>query len=187
VRVLAISGSLRQGSYNRGLLRAAQELAPPGTEIEFYEIGDLPFYHGDVEEAGAPDVVQRFREAIDRADALLLATPEYNRGTSGVLKNAIDWASRPARQSVLDGKPVAIMGATTGISGTANAQRQLREALLFPGAQTLPQEVLVSRAAERFDEQGNLLDPVTRAEIRVLLEELESWVARVEEALGAAA
>jgi chromate reductase len=88
---------------------------------------------------------------------------------------------------VLDGKPVAVMGATTGISGTANAQRQLREALLFPGAQSLPQEVLVSRAAERFDEQGNLLDPATRAEVRVLLEELESWVARVEEALGAAA
>jgi chromate reductase len=187
VRVLAISGSLRQGSYNRGLLRAAQELAPPGTEIELYEIGDLPFYHGDVEEAGVPDVVRRFREAIDRADALLLATPEYNRGTSGVLKNAIDWASRPARQSVLDGKPVAVMGATPGISGTANAQRQLREALLFPGAQTLPQEVLVSRAAERFDEQGNLLDPETRAEVRVLLEELESWVERVEQALGAAA
>jgi chromate reductase len=187
MRVLGIAGSLREGSYNRGLLRAAQELAPAGVEIELYEIGDLPFYNGDVEAAGPPEVVRRLREAIGAADALLLATPEYNRGTSGVLKNAIDWASRPPRQSVLDGKPVAIMGATTGISGTANAQRHLREALLFPGAQTLPQEVLVSRAAEKFDERGNLTDAETRAEVSVLLEGLESWVARVADALATAA
>ena len=101
-----------------------------------------------------PEPVQRLRDRIAAADAVIFATPEYNRGTSAVLKNAIDWASRPARQSVLDGKPVAVMGATTGISGTANAQRQIREALLFPGAQTLPQELLVSRAGEKFDEAG---------------------------------
>ncbi len=118
---------------------------------------------------------------------MLFTTPEYNRGTSGVLKNAIDWASRPARQSALDGKPVALMGATTGISGTANAQRQVREALLFPGAQTLPEEMLVARAGEKFDENGELTDPEVRAEVRVLLERLESWIAQVREAVEVAA
>jgi chromate reductase, NAD(P)H dehydrogenase (quinone) len=104
-----------------------------------------------------------------------------------VLKNAIDWASRPARQSVLDGKPVAVMGATTGISGTANAQRQVREALLFPGAQTLPQELLVARARERFDERGDLVDPETRADLAVLLENLAEWTERVRAAVAVAA
>jgi chromate reductase len=187
MRVLGIAGSLRAASYNRGLLRAAQALAPEGTEVEIYDVRDLPHYDGDVEAAGVPEPVQRLRDAIRDADAILFATPEYNRGTSGVLKNAIDWASRPPRQSVLDGKPVALMGATTGISGTANAQRQVREALLFPGAQTLPDEVLVARAGEKFDEAGDLTDPGTRAEVRVLLEGLASWVRQVGEALELAA
>jgi chromate reductase len=187
MRVLGIAGSLRNASYNRGLLRAAQELAPDGMEVDLFDIRDLPYYDGDVEAAGAPEAVHRFRDAIRAADAVLFTTPEYNRGTSGVLKNAIDWASRPARQSVLDGKPVALMGATTGISGTANAQRQVREALLFPGAQTLPDEVLVARAGEKFDEDGGLTDPEVRAEVRVLLERLESWAVQVREALEVAA
>jgi chromate reductase len=187
MRVLGIPGSLRSASYNRGLLRAAQELAPAETEIDILDVRDLPFYDGDVEAAGVPESVQRLRDRIAAADAVIFATPEYNRGTSGVLKNAIDWASRPARQSVLDGKPVAVMGATTGISGTANAQRQIREALLFPGAQTLPQELLVSRAGEKFDDAGELVDPETRAELTVLLEELESWAVQVREALAVAA
>jgi chromate reductase, NAD(P)H dehydrogenase (quinone) len=187
MRVLGIPGSLRNASYNRGLLRAAQELAPAGTEFDVLDARDLPFYDGDVESAGVPETVQRLRDRIAAADAVILATPEYNRGTSAVLKNAIDWASRPARQSVLDGKPVAVIGATTGISGTANAQRQVREALLFPGAQTLPQELLVSRAGEKFDDQGDLVDPQTRADLKVLLEDLEGWITQVREALGVAA
>jgi chromate reductase len=188
MRILGIAGSLRSASYNRGLLRAAQELAPDGVDVEIYDgLIDLPYYDGDVEAAGVPEPVQRLRAAIRDADAVLLATPEYNRGTSGVLKNAIDWASRPPRQSVLDGKPVALMGATTGISGTANAQRQVREALLFPGAQTLPEEVLVARAGEKFDERGDLTDPEVRADVRVLLERLERWIAQVQEAMQAAA
>jgi chromate reductase, NAD(P)H dehydrogenase (quinone) len=187
MRVLGIAGSLRNTSYNRGLLRAAQELAPDGVEVAIYDIRDLPYYDGDIEAVGAPEPVRRLRDAIRDADAVLFATPEYNRGTSGVLKNAIDWASRPPRQSVLDGKPVGVMGATTGISGTANAQRQVREALLFPGAQTLPDELLVARAGEKFDEDGDLSDPETRAEVRVLLERLESWIAQVREALEVAA
>ncbi len=187
MKVLGIAGSLRSASYNRGLLRAAQELAPDGVEVDLLDIRDLPFYDGDVEAAGVPEPVKRLRDRIAAADAVLFATPEYNRGTSGVLKNAIDWASRPPRQSVLDGKPVAVMGATTGISGTANAQRQIREALLFPGAQTLPQELLVSRAGEKFDEQGDLTDPETRAELTVLLEDLAGWISQVREALAVAA
>ena len=187
MRVLGIAGSLRTASYNRGLLRAAQELAPDGMELDVYDIRDLPYYDGDLEDAGVPEPVQRLRDAIREADAVVFATPEYNRGTSGVLKNAIDWASRPPRQSVLDGKPVALMGATTGISGTANAQRQVREALLFPGAQTLPDEVLVARAGEKFDANGDLTDPETRADVKVLMESLEAWAAKVREALELAA
>ena len=187
MRVLAFAGSLRQGSYNRGLLRAAQELSPPGMDVELYEIGDLPFYDGDVEAGGVPEAVSRFREAIRAADAVLIATPEYNRGTSGVLKNAIDWASRPPRRSVLDGKPVAVVGASTGLGGTANAQRQLRDALLFPGAQTLPDELLISRARERFDDNGDLVDATTRAALARHLEVLGEWTARVREALTEAA
>ena len=187
MRVLAIAGSLRHGSYNRGLLRAARELAPPGVDVEIHEIGGLPFYDGDVEAAGEPESVLRFRQAIRGADAVLIATPEYNRGTSGVLKNAIDWASRPPRQSVLDGKPVALVGASTGLGGTANAQRQVRDALLFPGAQPLPDELLISRAREKFDEDGNLIDPQTRAALAHHLEAFVAWAARVRHALAQAA
>lgn len=184
MRVLAIAGSLRRGSYNRGLLRAAQELAPPGMDVRPYEIGDLPFYDGDVEAAGVPDSVRRFGDAIADADALLIATPEYNRGTSAVLKNAIDWASRPPRRSVLDGKPAAVVGASTGIGGTANAQRQVRDALLFPGAQTLPNELLVSRARDKFDANGDLVDAKTRAELAGHLDALADWAVRVRDAIS---
>ena len=187
MRVLGIAGSLRRGSYNRGLLRAAQELAPAGMDVEMYEIGDLPFYDGDVEAAGPPESVLRLRDAIWEVDALLIATPEYNRGTSGVLKNAIDWASRPPRESVLDGKPVALVGASTGLGGTANAQRQIRDALLFPGAQPLPDELLVSRAREKFDENGDLVDTETRAALARHLQALAVWADRVHEALAGAA
>ncbi len=187
MRVLAIAGSLREASYNRGLLRAAQELAPAGTDVVTHEIGDLPFYDGDVEAAGVPGPVERLRGAIAAADALLIATPEYNRGTSGVLKNALDWASRPARESVLDGKPVLLAGATTGIGGTSNAQQHVRESLLFPGGQPLPDGLLVSRARDRFDERGDLVDDATRAELGRLLVELSAWAGQVEEALAAAA
>ena len=187
MRILGIAGSLRTQSYNRALLSAARELLPEGVELVDFPLLGLPFYDGDVEAAAVPEPVQRLRDRIAAADAVLFATPEYNRGTSGVLKNAIDWASRPARQSVLDGKPVALVGATTGISGTANAQRQVREALLFPGAQTLPQELLVSRAGEKFDAEGDLVEPETRAELKVLLEDLAAWIDQVREALAVAA
>jgi chromate reductase len=172
MRLLGLAGSFRDGSYNRGLIRAAAELAPEGVELVEFDLRTLPFYDGDLEAAGDPETVTALKEAIRDADALVIATPEYNRGLPGVLKNAIDWASRPALASPLAGKPVAIMGATTGFGGTARAQQQLREALEFPGAVVLQQpEVLVSEAYLRFDKHGELVDEQTREEIAELLAE----------------
>jgi chromate reductase, NAD(P)H dehydrogenase (quinone) len=173
MRILGIAGSLRGSSYNRALLRAARELLPEGVELVEHDLRDLPFYDGDVEAAGDPDSVVAFKEAIREADALLIATPEYNRGVPGVLKNAIDWASRPPLGSPLTGKPVAIMGASTGRGGTARAQEQLRSALEFSRANVLEQpEVLVPEAFMRFDEQGELVDGGVRAELAELLDTL---------------
>jgi chromate reductase, NAD(P)H dehydrogenase (quinone) len=175
MRVLGIPGSLRAGSYNRALLQAARELAPDGMEIVEFDLRELPFYDGDVEAAGDPEPVTAFKEAIRSADALLIATPEYNRGVPGVLKNAVDWASRPLLGSPLAGKPVAIMGASTGRGGTARAQEQLRAALEFSRANVLNEpEVLVPEAYMRFDEQGRLTDDETRREIAALLEVVAS-------------
>lgn len=173
MRILGIAGSLRESSHNRALLRAARGLLPEGVELVEHDLRDLPFYDGDVEAAGDPDSVVAFKEAIRDADALLIATPEYNRGVPGVLKNAIDWASRPPLGSPLTGKPVAIMGASTGRSGTARAQEQLRSALEFSRANVLEQpEVLVPEAFMRFDQQGELVDGGVRAELAELLDTL---------------
>ena len=170
MRVLGISGSLRSGSYNRALLRAARELAPAGMEIVDFDLRELPFYDGDVEAAGDPASVHAFKDAIRAADALLIATPEYNRGIPGVLKNAVDWASRPPLGSPLTGKPVAITGASTGLGGTARAQEQLRAALEFSRADVLAQpEVLVPEAYLSIDDEGRLVDEDARARLAELL------------------
>ena len=159
MKLLGIAGSLREGSYNRGLLRAARELLPEGVELVEFDIRSLPFYDGDVEAAGDPEPVMALKDAIRDADALLIATPEYNRGVPGGLKNAVDWASRPPLGSPLAGKPVALMGASTGRGGTALAQQQLREALEFPRAIVLDEpQVLVPEAYLRFDEHGDLVE-----------------------------
>jgi chromate reductase len=172
-RILGISGSLRERSYNRALLRAAAEVAPEGVEIEEFDLREIPLYDADVEAAGDPEPVAKLRAAVAEADALLFATPEYNRGTSGVLKNAIDWLSRPALASVLRWKPVAIMGASTGRGGTRNAQAQVRDALLFPGAVLVTEpEVAIPLAWERFDENGELTDERMRKALRELLDAL---------------
>jgi chromate reductase len=172
-RILAISGSLRERSYNRALLRAAEELAPAGVEIEEFDLSPIPFYDGDLEAIGDPEPVAELRAAVAEADALLIATPEYNRGTSGVLKNAIDWLSRPALASVLRWKPVGVMGTSTGRGGTRRAQQQVRDALLYPGAIVLEEpEVALPVAWEHFDEDGRLVDEKTRASIHGLLEGL---------------
>jgi chromate reductase, NAD(P)H dehydrogenase (quinone) len=169
-KILGISGSLRERSYNTALLRAAAELAPPDAEVEIFDLSRIPLYDDDVEAAGDPEPVAELRRAVAEADALLLATPEYNRGTSGVLKNAIDWLSRPALASVLRWKPVAIMGASSGRGGTRRAQQQVRDALVFPGAIVLEQpEVAVPVAWERFDPDLRLTDEPTGAAVTELL------------------
>ena len=153
-----------------------------------HELGDLPMFNADVEAQGDPDPVRRLKEAIGAADAVLIATPEYNRCVPGVLKNAIDRASRPPRQSVLTNKPVAIMGATTGGGGTARAQAHLRDGLGYTNGLVLPQpEVLVPFAASRFDGDGNLHDDQTKDAIRDLLLALAEWVRQLREGLGRAA
>jgi chromate reductase, NAD(P)H dehydrogenase (quinone) len=171
LRVVGIAGSLRRGSYNRALLRAAAELAPSnGIELIEHDLSPIPFYDGDVETAGDPEPVAELRSAVREADALLLATPEYNRGTSGVLKNALDWLSRPALASVLRWKPVAIVGASSGRGGSRRAQQQVREALLFPGAVVLDEpEVAVALAWEHFDSDLSLTDAETKAALDSLL------------------
>ena len=188
LNVVGIAGSLRQGSYNRGLIRAAVELAPAGMRLTMHELGDLPLFNADVEALGDPDPVRWLKEAIGAADALLIATPEYNRCVPGVLKNAIDWASRPPRHSVLTNKPVAIMGASTGGGGTARAQAHLRDGLGYTNGLVLPQpEVLVPFAASRFDEAGDLHDDQTKDAIRDLLAAFAEWVRQLRDGLGRAA
>ena len=180
-RILALAGSLRQGSFNRGLLRAAEELAPEWVKVQFFDIGTLPFFNEDLEAAGDPEPVRRFKEAIRSSDAVLIATPEYNGVVPGVLANAIDWASRPTSQSVLRNKPVAVMGAVLGRSGSVNAQVALRGVLSRVGAIVVPDpQVLVPRAHRLFDEQVNLLDEDTREEIRQLIEATAQWCRRVQ-------
>ena len=173
MKILGIAGSLREGSYNRGLLRAARELLPQDVDFVEFDIRSLPFYDGDVEAAGDPEPVVALKDSIREADALLIATPEYNRGVPGGLKNAVDWASRPPLGSPLAGKPVALMGASTGRGGTALAQQQLREALEFPRAVVLDEpQVFVPEAYMHFDERGELADDSIRAEIAELLDTL---------------
>jgi chromate reductase len=181
--VLGIAGSLRRASYNRGLIRAAIEVAPPGMVVRPFELDAIPLFNSDVEAQGDPEPVAALKAAIAGADALLIASPEYNHCIPGVLKNAIDWASRPARRSVLTGTPVAIMGASTGGGGTARAQAHLRDGLAYTNGYVLPlPEVLVPFATERFDERGNLTHAATRQDVRDLLVALEAWTRRMREA-----
>jgi chromate reductase len=178
--VLGIAGSLRRGSYNRGLIRAAVEVAPAGTTVIPYDLADLPLFNADVEAQGDPPSVAAFKRAVREADALLIATPEYNHCVPGVLKNAIDWASRPARASVLTGKPVAIMGASTGGGGTARAQAHLRDGLSYTNGLVLPlPEVLVPFADSKFDAESTLTDPDTREALRDLLVSFAAWTRRM--------
>ena len=180
MNVIGISGSLRKGSFNTAALRAAQGLAPEGMTIERAEIGDLPLYNDDVRAAGFPPPVERLRAQLAAADAVLLVTPEYNYSISGVLKNAIDWASRPPNQP-FEAKPVAIMGASPGLFGSARAQYHLRQMLIFLNAMPVNRpEVMIGQAQNKFDADGNLTDEPTREFIRKLLVSLRDWTERLQ-------
>ena len=176
--VVGVAGSLRRGSYNRALLRAATELAPPALHIVIHELDDIPLYNGDIEAAGVPPSVVQLRDAVRLADGLLIATPEYNHGVPGVLKNTIDWLSRPPRGSALNGKVAALMGGTPGTLGTARAQSQLRQAFVFTNTYALLQpEVLVSHAHEKFDADGRLVHQPTREVLASFLQSFADLIA----------
>jgi chromate reductase len=180
MKVLAMVGSLRKGSYNKLALRAAPELKPAGMEIETADIGVLPLYDDDVRERGFPPEVQRLREQVRAADAVLFVTPEYNYSVPGVLKNAIDWVSRPPSQPFED-KPAAIMGASTSKLGTARAQYHLRQVCVFVNMYPLNRpEVMIADAAKAFDASGRLTDETTRKLIGELLANLAGWTRRLQ-------
>ncbi len=179
IRVLGIAGSLRKASFNAMALRAAAALAPAGMVVDSFALHDIPLYNGDVEAAGFPAPVQALRAAIAGADALLIVTPEYNSSIPGVLKNALDWASRPPSQP-FDGKPTAIMGASPGALGTVRAQLHLRQSLTGLNAMVLnAPQVMIGGAAQRFDAEGALTDEATRKFVAQLLEKLADWVQRL--------
>jgi chromate reductase len=178
IHVLGFAGSLRQGSFNRAALRAAVELAPEGMTIETFDISPIPAYNEDVKQKGFPPPVQEFREKIRTADALLIVTPEYNYSIPGVLKNAIDWASRPPDQA-FEGKPIGIMGASPGRLGSARAQYHLRQCFVFLNAYVLNRpEVMIAGASQAFDEQLRLTDETTRRLVGELLVALAEWARR---------
>jgi chromate reductase len=179
VKALAICGSLRKGSYNRAALRAAAELLPDGMTLDIADISEFPLYNEDVRQAGFPPAVQKLRDQIQAADALLFVTPEYNYSTSGVLKNAIDWASRPPNQP-FDGKPVAIMGATASLWGTTRAQYDIRKMCVYLNMFPLNKpEVLIAQAANKFDAELKLIDKTTRELIAQQMTALRDWARRL--------
>jgi chromate reductase len=179
IRILGFAGSLRKNSYNKALLRAAVELAPKGAVIETFDLEGIPLFTQDLE-TQPPQRVKDFKAKIRAADAILIATPEYNYSIPGVLKNAIDWASRPYSDKAFDGKPVAVMGASTGMLGTTRAQYHLRQCFVFLNMHptNLP-EVFVSLAQGKFDENGILKDEDTKKHIVKMLENLTSWTLRL--------
>lgn len=182
IDVLGVAGSLRQRSYNRAALRAAIELAPAGMTIETFDLTPVPLYDEDVRQRGLPAAVEELRDKMRAADALLIATPEYNHSTSGVLKNAVDWASRPPDQP-FDMKPIAIMGASPGRTGTARAQSHLRQSLAVLNGFVLNRPgVLIGGAGEVFDDDLRLTDEPTREAIAKLLTALADWTRRLNRA-----
>jgi chromate reductase len=179
MRIVAISGSLRKGSFNRALLFNLAELMPEGMALEIQPIAEVPLFNEDDEARGTPEPVARLREAVKAADGLLVATPEYNAGIPGVLKNTIDWLSRPPGKTVLNGKPIAMLGASPSVLGTARAQAHLRAAFEFNAAPVMPSpQVFVGQARDKFDAEGRLTDQKTRAFLRRFLEEYAVWVRR---------
>jgi chromate reductase, NAD(P)H dehydrogenase (quinone) len=180
IRTLAFCGSLRKGSYNRLLLKNAIALAPKGMSIEEGAIGELPLYNADLHQSGFPPVVQRLIDQARRTDAFLFVTPEYNYSIPAPLKNAIDWVSRPQPQPFA-GRPAAIMGASTGLTGTARSQLHLRHSMVFLDMHPVNKpEVLLSQAQAKFDPEGRLTDQIAVGLIRDLLAALAAWTLRLK-------
>lgn len=179
MKVLGISGSLRKGSYNSMALRAAQKLAPAGMEISIADISQIPMYNEDVRAAGEPAAVTALKAQVRAADAVLIVTPEYNFSIPGVLKNTLDWLSRPP-EPPFDGKTVAIMGASPGPVGTARVQYHMRQVMVFMNAFVVNKpEVFISNCASKFNEQGELTDETTAKFIGELLVSLQKLKTRV--------
>jgi chromate reductase, NAD(P)H dehydrogenase (quinone) len=184
IRIIGIAGSLRRQSYNRAALRAATQLAPEGATVEIFELDGIPGFSED-DERNPPEKVVELKRRIRESDTVLFVTPEYNYSIPGVLKNAIDWASRPYGDSAWSGKPAAIMGASVGTIGTARAQYHLRQVMVFLNMFPINQpEVMIGAAHERFDAEGNLTDEATREYIRRLLESLVEWTRRISQPQG---
>ena len=187
VKILGIAGSLRKASWNRGALRAAQQLCPPGATIEVFALDGIPGFNQD-EERNPPQKVIELKNRIRAADAILFVTPEYNYGLPGVLKNAIDWASRPYGDNAWNGKPAAIMSAAMSMGGGVRAQYQLRQSFVFLNVDAVLQpEVAIGNGGERFDEQGNLKDETSKKLISQLLQNLVHKVHLVRPAMKSAA
>jgi chromate reductase len=177
IHVVGIVGSLRAQSYNRALLRTAEELTPAGLTIEIHDLHEVPLYNGDVEAAGDPPGVAALKAAIRAADGVLMATPEYNHGVPGVMKNAVDWLSRPPQGAALAKKPVGLIGASPGATGSARGQSQLRQAFEFTNSYCMPQpEYLLFRAHEKIDADGRLTDQASRDFLGKYLVAFADWV-----------
>lgn len=175
-KILGIAGSLRKDSFNRSLLRAAVELAPSEIEIEIFDIAEIPLFNQDLE-VNSPEIVKKFKSKIESADGILFVTPEYNYSIPGVLKNAIDWASRPYGQNSFEGKPVAIMGASVGMGGTIRAQIALRQTFGFLDVRDMKKpEIYVTTATAKFSADGKLTDTDTRDHVEKFLLSFSAWV-----------
>lgn len=175
INILGFAGSLRRDSYNRALLRVAAELTPEGAKLEIFNLEGIPLFNQDLE-ASLPERVKEFKSKIRAADAILVATPEHNYSIPGVLKNAIDWASRPYGDNSFEGKPAAIMSASTGMLGGARAQYHLRQVFVFLDMYPVNKpEVFITFAGQKFDKQGRLSDEKTGEFIKALLESLINW------------
>ena len=180
VKILGFAGSLRKASYNRSLLRAAQELVPNDAQLEIFDLDGMPLFNQDLEDQPT-EKVKKFKAKVRAADAILIATPEYNYSIPGVLKNAIDCASRPYGDNAFEHKPVAIMGASIGMMGTARAQDHLRQCFVFLTCFALNQpEVMVPFAQDKIDKNGNVTDEKTRERVRELLVNLVAWTRRLK-------
>ena len=180
IRILGFAGSLRKGSYNKALLRAAKEMAPPDAEIEIFDLEGIPPYNQDLDHR-MPARVMEFKEKIRKADAILIATPEYNYSVPGVLKNAIDWASRPPGDNSFDDKPAAIMSASIGMIAGARAQYALRQSFVYLNVFPVNRpEVMVPFAQDKIDAAGRVTDAKTREKIKELVESLVAWTRRLQ-------